>query len=157
MKTEYLCARSPEYCISKGSGAGTSPDPAHIGPDADVFIGYGASHQYGLFNTVVLDGTDFICETGLVTLIDEDSITGFAFTAADIKDDIEKQTNIFNNPNKSVFERELAYNQIRAWQDVLDRNTRNLENGVYDTPYSWNSGAGRLLASKPCLEGKNHL
>jgi len=130
-----------ETCITTTSEKFTSKEL--IGRAADLFIGYGIEYEYGTYDLVEVVGNKFVINSGLVVVPDQNTMTEFFYTTQDIETDIELQRSIFQNPAKTIKEREIAFNQINVWQKIIDRNDDILNNQPYDeTPINWTSSSG---------------
>lgn len=130
-----------ETCVTTTTSISTSKDL--IGRAGDLFIGYGIEYEYGTYDLVEVVGTEFVINSGLVVVPDQNTLNEFFYTTQDIEVDIELQRSIFQNPTKTIREREIAFNQINVWQNILDRNDDILNNQPYDeTPINWTSSSG---------------
>ncbi len=121
-------SETTERCFEVTNGFKTSDVQLNPGEKSDLFIGLGETWFYGIFDDVVIDQCDFSIINRFSYYPDENGSKDFAFTAADIEKDIEKQLAIANNPDSSTLQRDRAYNQVEVWRDVLATNEQNKAN-----------------------------
>ena len=143
---------SYERCIEVTQGFATSDLDVSIGDGADVFIGYGQTLYYGIFESVDLDS---VCipylKSGLTYYSDENAITTFVKTANGIQNDIAAQQAIANNTSLPDDVRNRAFNQIDVWNNVLLQNTLNVANATEQIgSYSFDGG-GLTISEETAL------
>lgn len=117
-----------ERCFEVTNGFKTSDVQLNPGDQSDLFIGLGETWFYGVFDDVVVDQCDFSIINRFSYYSDPAGLTDFAFTAADIQADIDRQLEIANNPDSSTLVRDRAFNQVDVWRNVLAKNEENKAN-----------------------------
>lgn len=136
MSETTLTENTTQRCLEITNEFNTSDLPGVDGEDADIFIGYGETWLYGIFEEIVLpslieiqqgeDSARVISEFAYARDNTAGSTTTFILTATGIQNDIETQMSIANDLSNSVLTRTRALNQVKVWQDVLDRNATNI-------------------------------
>ncbi len=107
----------------------TSNQPDGIGPDADLFIGFGGKQVYGIYESTILDANCNLSKNeGLVFAWDPDDSDQFFLTKQGILTDIETQQGLLNDVNQPTLIRTAAENQIAVWNQVLQQNDTNIAN-----------------------------
>jgi len=132
-----------EVCVEAISEFKTSDAPTSIGEDADVFVGYGETLKWGIYDIVTYDGCTIGTRNGMAYYSVDDEMRLFFSTARTIRQDIAAQLAIANDPSNSDIIRDRAYNQAEVWQDVLAQNAANIANAseTFGPPTSFGGGS----------------
>ncbi len=119
---------SNQTCITTSEGFETNALDGLDG-GGDVFIGYGTDLNYGIYRRIIIDPNTCVgkMDTALIY-----SPTGnprdFAYTEAQIQQEIVTQKAMADNPSFSARARNEAQNQADVWEKVLALNNANKNN-----------------------------
>jgi len=157
MTHSNLTETTDKRCIEITNSFSTSDLPGAQGEDADLFIGYGETWIYGIFEEIivptpneVLSGEDTArVYNGLAYARDGSpgATTTFVKTALALEADIQTQLDIANNMSNSLLVRTRAVNQVKVWQDVLALNANNVANASEQFGNNYNFSGGGSSAS----------
>ncbi|MFK7934036.1 MAG: thrombospondin type 3 repeat-containing protein, partial [Saprospiraceae bacterium] len=130
-----LETQDEQTCLTISQGF-TTDAMTNLEGGGDIFIGYGVTYQYGVYDYFEYDPTNCrpVLKSGLLYVPMPNSFTEFTYSTEQILTQIEVQQAIADDENKSVAARNQAQNQADVWQHVIDMNVANINNAVPTNP-----------------------
>lgn len=135
-----------ELCITTTTEFETSSLDQNVGTSGDIFIGSGRRLEYGVAESLIYDPDN--CTTKVEKAL-AFRATGqqdqFTMTELQIRNDIQIQQTLVDNPNTPIEVKSRARAQIKAWNSVLAMNEQNkmqaLNNGGNSITFTGGAGS----------------
>ncbi|MEM8524803.1 MAG: LamG-like jellyroll fold domain-containing protein [Bacteroidota bacterium] len=142
---ESTSSSSYETCITNVQAISTPDGGSDVPPGEDVYIGYGATMDYGVYEGYYWEDCKLKFGKQLA-MVPTGEDRSFIYTETDIERDIALQKEIINDNSKTQFQKNKAQNQVNVWEQILDLNERNKNNtnaNNYIESVGQSAGTGR--------------
>lgn len=145
---EHRSQTETELCITTTEEFATSDLDQNTGTAGDIFIGVGRRLEYGIAESLIFDPNT--CTTRLEKRLafratgEQDK---FALTEQQIRQDINNQQRLADDPAQDPLVRSRARSQIKTWNQVLQLNEQNKQQAINSSNGPVNTFGGQTAAT----------
>lgn len=141
-----------QNCISILNSISTAVGAAPAN-EGSIYMGYSSDIAYGIFPNVVINTSPTLSvekDSSVIFGVVPGSAAPFYYSKRDILNDIAQRQTIINSPDSSPKLKHEALSQIRIWQQVLEKDSININNPsaeVITQPFTMSGNTGSIASS----------